>query len=503
MTIKKKTHLTRPQKYQPKQQELSALRVGQTLELTITGFDDEGFGIANHERKRILTNGAFPGETVIARITHCGARTAFAETVKILTPLPSRLAPPPCGNRNCDGCPLIAMAYRAQLDLKKKQVEREMWAYDSLKGTLIHDVLPSPRPLEYRNSAKLVVAGSHAAPQIGIYRRNSHQVADISRCPLHHPLINRIVGAVKAGITKGKVPIYNPKTGNGILRYLVVRVSEAGNRAMVVFVTAYRSYNELHHLAKYLREAVPEVDVVAQNVNPSEGNVILGPQQEHFLTRQHTIEETLGTVRFAISPRSFFQVNSGGARLIYDTVRQWSALTGNETIVDLYCGIGGISLFLAPGAREVLGIEVVDSAVADAEKNARLNRIGNCSFEAGDAAELLEEYREEGKPVDLLILNPPRKGCDRRVLETAAALAPSRIIYVSCSPSTLARDLDILAGMGYASRQVQPVDMFPQTPHVENVAIIEKDETGAKDRPVPPQGKKPPRPFTKKKRGGA
>lgn len=486
-----------------KQTDPHTLRVGQTLELTITGFDDEGFGIASHERKRVLTNGAFPGETVLARITHCGARTAFAETVKLITPLPSRLTPPQCGNRNCDGCPLIAMAYPAQLDLKKKQVEREMRAYVSLRGATIHDVLPSPRPLEYRNSAKLVVAGSHAAPQIGIYRRNSHQVADISRCPLHHPLINKIVAAVKSGITKGKVPVYNPKTGNGILRYLVVRVSETGNRAMVVFVTAYRSFNELHHLAKYLREAVPEVDVVAQNVNPSEGNVILGTQQEHFLTRQHTIEETLGTVRFAISPRSFFQVNSGGAKIIYDRVRQWASLTGNETVVDLYCGIGGISLFLASGAQEVLGIEVVDSAVADAEKNARLNRIGNCSFEAGDAAELLEEYREEGKRVDLLILNPPRKGCDRRVLETAAALSPARIIYVSCSPSTLARDLDILAAMGYATRQVQPVDMFPQTPHVENVALIEKGEATLKEhRPIPSPGKKPLRPL-KKKRGGA
>jgi 23S rRNA (uracil1939-C5)-methyltransferase len=303
-------------------------------------------------------------------------------------------------------------------------------------------------------------------------------VIDICDCPLHHPLINTIAAAVKEGIRKGKVPIYSPRSGSGFLRYLVVRVSEVDNRAMAVFVTAERSFNEIHHLAKFLRSEVPEVSVVVQNVNGSAGNVILG-DKDFFLTASKELTDSIGDVRFAISPRSFFQVNSGSARLIYEKVREYAGLTGRESVIDLYCGVGGISLFLAGGAKEVLGIESVAAAVADAEKNCRLNGVNNCRFMAGDAARLLEEIRKEGTRIDLLVLNPPRKGCDEQVLRDAALLAPTRIIYVSCSPRTLTRDLDLLSGLGYRTREIQPVDMFPQTPHIENVAVL-KPHTPAK-----------------------
>ena len=351
-------------------------------------------------------------------------------------------------------------------------IKGELKRYASLAEAPVHEPIASPKPLHYRNSAKLVVTGKHSEPVIGIYRRNSHDVIDIGNCPLHHPLINRVVEVVKEGIRKGKVPIYNPRSGMGILRYLVVRVSETENRAMAIFVTSQRSFNEIHHLAKHLRGAVPEVEVEVQNVNPSSGNVILG-ERDYFLTPRKELLDTIGEVRFAISPRSFYQINSGGARIIYEKVREWAALSGRETVIDLYCGIGGISLFLAPQAGEVVGIESVEPAVADAEKNARLNGFHNCSFEAGDATELLAELKEEGKKVDLIVLNPPRRGCDEQVLRDAAQLAPKRMIYVSCSPSTLARDLDRLSRLGYKALEIQPVDMFPQTPHVENVALLE------------------------------
>lgn len=479
------------------------LHTGQVIELTVAGIDEEGFGLASYQGKKLLVSGPLPGEKVSVRLTHCGPRTMFAETVGIISPSPHRLATPPCGKAAfCDGCPLIAMDYQGQLAWKRTFVEQAIHSGSSLRNVPVREVTASPRPLHYRNSAKLVVSGTFRAPVIGIYRRNSHEVINIGGCPLHHPLINRVIAAVKEGISKGKVPVFNPRTGSGILRYLVVRVSERFERAMVIFVTARRSFNEIHHLAKHLRQAVPDVEVAVQNVNPSEGNVILG-QHDHFLTREHAIIEEIGGVRFSISPRSFFQVNSGSARIIYEKVREWSALTGTERVVDLYCGIGGISLFLARDAAEVLGIEVVEAAVADAERNARLNGIENCTFEAGDAAELLEELREEGERIDLIVLNPPRKGCDRRVLETAAAVAPGRIIYVSCSPVTLARDLEILAGLGFRTREVQPVDMFPQTPHVENVALLIREKEPTREfRPEQPP-KSPSRPPRIKKRGTA
>jgi 23S rRNA (uracil1939-C5)-methyltransferase len=361
--------------------------------------------------------------------------------------------------------------YPAQLAWKRELVGQALGRYPALRGAVLHDVLPAPQPLHYRNAAKLVVAGKFAAPVIGMYRKNSHEVVDIGSCPLHHPLVNRVAAAVREGIRKGKVPVFSPSTGSGLLRYLVVRVSAAENRAMVVFVTAQRSFNEVHHLGKFLQATVPEVEVLVQNVNSSTGNVILG-DKDHFLTRERFLQERLGDVRFAISPRSFFQVNSGGARIIYDKVREWARLTGRERVLDLYCGIGGISLFLAREAKEVVGFEVVEAAVTDAERNARLNGIANCRFEAGDAAELLEELHEAGERFDLVVLNPPRKGCDEQVLKDVSALGPGKIIYVSCSPQTLARDLAILARLGYRTVEVQPVDMFPQTPHVENVALL-------------------------------
>jgi len=469
---KKKPDNKRPETTRPKNRKPT---VGSSLDLAVSTLDEEGFGLAIHETTLVRVFGALPGETVRVRVTFSGYRDTFADVVKVLRNSPDRLLTPPCGRgTSCDGCPLIQMKYRAQLEWKKNLVEGSVRRHPSLRETEIAPVIPSPKPLGYRTTAKLVVSGKFAAPVIGIYRRNSHQVMDIGDCPLHHPLINRVAAAVRDGITRGNVPIYNPKTRNGILRYLVVRVAVRENRAMVTFVTSRRSFNEIHHLTKHLQSAVPEVTVVVQNVNSSAGNVILG-DRDYSVTRDQTLTDSIGDIRFSISPRSFFQVNNEGARAIYEQVREWSGLCGRETVVDVYCGVGGISLFLAGSAKEVIGFEAVETAVADAERNARLNGIRNCRFGAGDAAELLEELREEGRKVDLLVLNPPRKGCEERVLRSVAALAPARVVYVSCSPQTLARDLDILAGLGYRTERIQPVDMFPQTPHVENVALLVKE----------------------------
>jgi len=453
---------------------VAPIRTRQTLELAITSLNEDGFGIATHEGTRILVAGALPGETIRARVTYVGHRETFADIVKVVTRSPDRLNKPPCDKGTaCDGCQLIQMSYPAQLAWKKQHVENSLRRYRTLEKVKVHDVIASPLQLNYRNSVKLVVTGKFAEPLIGIYRRNSHDVLDIGDCPLHHPLINKVVQAVKSGIKKGKVPIYNPRSEMGLLRYLLVRVSESTNRVMVVFVTAERSFNEIHHLAKHLQAAVPEVTVIDQNINGSTGNTILG-QKDHFITKERLLPAAIGETRFSISPRSFFQVNSGSAGAIYEKVREWGALTGRERVLDLYCGIGGISLFLAGKAKEVLGIEVVESAVADAEKNAQLNDIRNCRFKAGDVARLLEEMRTEGENFDLVVLNPPRKGCDEQVLQQTAAIAPQKIIYVSCSPQTLSRDLHILAGLGYRTVEVQPVDMFPQTVHVEDVALLVK-----------------------------
>ncbi len=453
-------------------QKKPGVKTGQVIDVPVTTLDEDGFSRGNHDGRTVVVSGVLPNEVARVKVNHTGRREIFAELVKILRHAPERLRTPPCGKAGlCDGCPLILANYPYQLKWKGEQLLREIRRYRSLEGANIHDVAPSPKPLHYRNSAKLVVAGKHAAPVIGIYQRHSHKVIDIGECPLHQPLINRTVQAIREGINKGKVPIYSPKTGNGLLRYVVIRVSEQSSRAMVVFVTATRSFNEIHHLAKYIQGAVPEIGVIAQNINNSTGNVILG-EKDVFITKERFLVDSIGEICFSISPRSFFQVNSHGARIIYEKVLEWAGLTDRDRVIDLYCGVGGISLFLAGKAKEVLGIEVVEAAAEDAEKNARLNGIRNCSFEAGDAAHILEELKERKERFDLVVLNPPRRGCDERVLRSVAAIGPARIIYVSCSPATLARDLDMLAEQGYRLLEIQPLDMFPQTTHVESVALL-------------------------------
>jgi 23S rRNA (uracil1939-C5)-methyltransferase len=448
-------------------------------ELTITAMDDDGYGTARVDGLAYKIAGALPGDLIRAKVDHASFGTVSGHLYKLLQPSQLRSKRPPCAtSAECLGCPLIAMRYTDQKVWKRGMILNELAKYPDLTGITVHPLLSPDRLIHYRNSAKLVVAGKHFEPFIGIYRRASHDVFDLEECPVHHPLINRVITVARRGITKLKVPIYNPRSKMGLLRYLVVRVSESEQKAMVVLITAEKSYNEIHHLSKFIRDALPEVEVIASNVNSSEGNVIFG-QKDTFLTPKQYLTEQLGDVYVQISPRSFFQVNTAGARLIYEKVREWVALDKDSTVLDLYCGIGGIGLFLAGQAKKVIGIEVVEEAVADARKNARLNGFRNCRFEAGDAAELLEELADEGEQVDVVVLNPPRKGCDETVLQRVAGLSPRRVVYVSCSPESLMHDLNILKKLGYKCREIQPVDMFPQTVHVENVAWLEKRDKSA------------------------
>lgn len=451
-------------------------RVGDIFDLTIATLNEDGYGIGQSAKAQVLVTGALPGETVRVRVAFAGRREIFATTVKVLRNSPKRLQTPPCGNSSaCDDCPLIVMKYPAQLDWKREIVENSLRGYSALNGVTSRPVIPSPKTLHYRNSARFIVAGRFTAPVIGIYRRNSHEVIDIGYCPLYHPLINRVVQAVKEGIIKGKAPVYSERSDTGLLRYLVVRVSEAENRVMAVFVTAQRSFNEIHHIGKFLQGSVPEVEVVVQNVNDSPGKAIFG-EKDHFVTRKRMFHDTIDEIRFDISPRSFFPVNNGASQAVYEIVREWGALSGKETVIGLYCGNGGIPLYLARWAKTVVGIEPEEKEVAEAKKNAGLNGIRNCRFETGAAAVLLTELRGEGVSPDLIVIHIQAKGCEREVLRQAVLLAPLRLILLSGSIQSLAHALDILGHLGYRTLEVQPVDMFPQTSRMEIVSLLVKGE---------------------------
>jgi 23S rRNA (uracil1939-C5)-methyltransferase len=441
------------------------------IEIDVLRIDDEGIGIGRHQTKEVLVPGAFPGEKVTAAVEHEGQRRIIGRLHRILAPSPQRILSPCTHAADCQGCPLVCMDYAAQLRFKEEKVRDAMASIPTLKGVKIHPIWAAPHPFGYRTTAKLVFAKERGAVRIGLYRRGTHQVIDIAGCPVHHPLINRIVEVVREEVRRQDVFVYNPLSQRGLLRYLTIRISPDFNKAMVTFVTADRDFRQITHLAKWLKKKVPEVISVQQNVNTSAGNYNFGRETLKMLGTVDLIDQ-VGAVRLRISPTSFFQVNNEQAARIYDLVRSWARLNREESALDIYCGIGGIALHLAMDAGRVIGIEAIEEAVRNARENARMNALQNCRFLAGDAAEEMEHLGGDFPPGQIAVVNPPRGGCDGKVLEAVANLAPRTFIYVSCNPETLARDLGLMRDLGYRTIEVQPVDMFPQTPHVESVARL-------------------------------
>lgn len=445
------------------------------IKISIDALDQDGVGQGRYQGQPVSVPGAYPQEIVLATIEHHGQKRIAALLHKVLRRAPLRRAASPCNcDRDCLGCPLIGMSDKGQLDFKRQRVSDAL-TENNLLGVQVEETLAAEPNLGYRTSCKLVVARERNAVKIGLYRRGSHQVVGIEDCPLHHPLINRIVKVVSAEITRQKIPVYNPNHQRGLLRYLLVRVSPHSGKAMVTFVSREKDLRYLPKLGKWLQHKVPEVTAVHQNINASVGNVVIG-NETIKLHGNPDLFDRVGDIRLRIGPTSFFQVNHQQAAQVYRMIRDWANLDGSQSALDLYCGVGGISLHLAQDAGQVFGIEVVADAVRNARANAELNELKNCVFRAGDAAEELYKLAGELPKLALACLNPPRKGCDKEVLLALGELGPQQIIYMSCDPSSLAGDLAILTEQGYRIERVQPVDMFPQTAHVETLVQLRKSE---------------------------
>ncbi len=470
------------------------------VEVVIERLDEDGIGVARSGGREVLVAGALPGEKVRAAIEHAGQRRSIGRLRQVLAPNPERVTTVCRGAGECLGCPLVCLSYPAQLDFKRERAARALASYPELAQVPVHPAWGAEQRVGYRTNAKLMLAKERGQVRIGLYRRGTHEVSDSGDCPLHHPLINRIVRVVREEIERQQVWVYDPQRQRGLLRYLLIRVSPGANRAMVTFVTSERDYRQVTQLGKGLQRQVPEVVSINQNVNTGSGNVILGRETLRMIGPPDLLDQ-LGDLRLRIAPTSFFQVNHGQAARIYALVRQWAALTREDTAVDLYCGIGGIALNLARDAGRVVGVEVVAEAVNNAKENARLNGLTNCVFLAGEAEELVQDLAHQVPPGTVAVVNPPRGGCEPAVLKALAELRPRTLIYVSCDPVTLARDLQLLANLGYRTEEVQPVDMFPQTAHVECVARLvpaPERKSGRGRQPVPDRSQ--PRPPGRKSR---
>ncbi|HEX7058066.1 MAG TPA: 23S rRNA (uracil(1939)-C(5))-methyltransferase RlmD [Bacilli bacterium] len=473
----------------------------------IVGISRDGAGVGRAGGFTLFVPGALPGETVRARVKSVKARYGYANLLELLKPSPDRVTPPFSRGFDNSGCELLHMDYAAQLRWKRQTVidclerigkfkarseiagaKRARDAGDSAaeaggfgdssgaeaEGVVrVHPVLGMADPWHYRNNVQVPFGEEGGRLIGGFFARGGHRVVDADVFPLCHPHVEMAVRKVKQIARELGLSGYHAATGKGLLRHLVVRYGFHTDELMVVLVTNGRQIARADELIGLIRREIPGVKSICQNINTARTSVVFG-EATQVLWGEEAIYDTIGDIRFAISARSFFQVNPRQTATLYRKVVKYAGLTGNETVIDAYCGIGSISLFLARRAAQVHGVEMVAEAVADARRNALLNGITNARFSAGKAENVIRRWLEEGLAADVVVVDPPRKGCDPALLEAIIAMKPERVVYVSCDPATLARDLRILAAGGFRVVEAQPVDMFPHTVHVECVIGMQR-----------------------------
>lgn len=447
---------------------IAGVRKGDRVHLQCSTLDAEGAGVGLVEGVRVHVQGALPGETVQTVIAHRSPHRpdAWGALAELETASPSRVEPVCPGYGRCGGCVLQHLDYDGQLAWKTERVANQVLGHPSLQPVPVGACARSPHPLGYRNRSKLVYAQSADHRVLGAFAPRTHDVVDLAGCRVAEPPLDEVAGALLEILVDKDVPAYDERLHEGLLRYVILRVNHLGE-VLATLVVAAREFPGGAAIAQELMARKPAVVGVVQNVNDSRGNALFGPDNV-LLAGRDTLDDKIGSVHLRLSPTAFFQVNREVAALLYADVAAAAALTGIERVVDTYCGVGGVALTLAPRAAEVIGIEENRWAVADALASAQLNHATRTRFVCGDAEAKLAEL----DAADVVVLNPPRRGCAPRVLEACARLRPRLILYVSCAPETLVRDLGLLAELGFTTRSVRLYDMLPQTPHVEALAIL-------------------------------
>lgn len=446
------------------------LRDGEELNLACDDLDEEGAALAEHGGARVHVAGALPGERVRATVTHVSSHRpeAWARLDLIDEPSPERRAPDCPAYGSCGGCVLQHLDVGAQLRWKGDRVRRALDAHEALASVPVAPSVPSPSALGYRNRSKLVCASADGGVVLGAFAPRSHDVVDLLGCRISETPLEDVAAALRGLLAESDVAPYDERTFAGTLRHVVLRANAHG-QVLAVLVVARGGLESVAALARALRAARPEVVGVVENVNRTRGNVIFG-DEERALEGDAMLEERVGDVRLRLSPRAFFQANREVAALAYAAIAREVAARPDEEIVDAYCGVGGIALTLARQGARVLGIEEHAAAIDDATAGAALNDVSGARFVAGDVAVRLRDVPR----ADVVVLNPPRKGCGAPVLAEVARLRPRAIAYLSCDPATLARDLAVLVERGYRVRSVTPFDMMPHTPHVEALAVLDR-----------------------------
>ncbi|MBQ9518337.1 MAG: 23S rRNA (uracil(1939)-C(5))-methyltransferase RlmD [Firmicutes bacterium] len=441
----------------------------------ITDLGTNGEGIGKTEGFTIFVNGALPGEKAEVLLMKVKKNYAYGKLVNLIKPSKDRVRPVCSVSGKCGGCSIQHLDYVAQLRYKKSKVLENLRRIGGFDDISVNDVIGMKEPYFYRNKEQYPVRyDSRGGISIGFYAMNSHRVVECAMCHISHDGNEKIINTVRKFMTDNNVRPYDEESGRGSVRHILIRNGVKTNQLMVCLVVNGNDFKYKQQLIKAF-EKYENLRSLVINYNNEKTNVILGKKCEVIYGDDH-ISDYIGSLRFNISPLSFFQVNPVQTEQLYGKALEFAALTGNETVIDAYCGIGTITLFLAQNAKKVYGIEIVPQAIENARKNAEINHIKNAEFFCGKSEDIVPElYEKQGIKPDVMVVDPPRKGCDASLLQLLLKMSPKRIVYVSCDSATLARDLKILCENGeYMVTQVQPVDMFPHSVHIENVCLLEK-----------------------------
>ena len=438
------------------------------FEMTCDAFGQDAQGVCRHEGMAVFVPGMLPGERALVRIVKPEKRYAFGRVEQLLTESPERAQPPCPIYKRCGGCSCQHMTYETSLAFKRDQVQELLRRVGGL-NIEVPPVLGMEHPFAYRNKGAYPVGMKDGHAVCGFFAPRSHDLVPLPEegCMIQREDSAAAVRAVCAWMDKAKAPAYDEATGKGLVRHVMTRSTRSGG-LMAVLVVTRAQIPQKDALIAALRSAVPGLKSVCLSVNSRRTNVILGTEI-HTLWGQPVMEDTLGGLVFSVSPLSFFQVNPEQTERLYQLALDYAQLTGGETVVDAYCGAGTISLLLAKKAGRVIGIEIVPEAIDNAKENAARNGMTNAEFLVGATEELLPRLVKDGLRPDVIVVDPPRKGCEPQVLEAIIAAKPRRVVYVSCGAPTLARDAKLLAEGGYIAENVQCVDMFCWTGAVETV----------------------------------
>ncbi|TPE20166.1 23S rRNA (uracil(1939)-C(5))-methyltransferase RlmD [Clostridium perfringens] len=437
----------------------------------------EGEGIAKIDNKYpIFIEGALKGEKVKVRIVKVNKNFAYGKLMEVLEASEERVNPPCAIYKRCGGCKLQHASYKAQLDFKWDRVKDCVSKIGKLDPSIVKYPLGMENPWRYRNKVQLPIGLINGEVKIGFFAPRSHDIIDMESCLIQDEIGDKVVKLTREWIEKFNIRPYNVDgeyDEKGIVRHIMIRRGFTTNEVMVVLVTNGEKLPHKEEFVDLMVKNIPGIKSVIQNINSKKTNVILGLESK-TLWGEDTISDYIGDFRFNISPLSFFQVNPTQTEVLYGKALEYANLTGNEEVFDAYCGTGTITLFLSQKAKKVYGVEIIPQAIDNAWINAKENKVENVEFFVGESEVVIPELINKGVKADVVVVDPPRKGCDKKLLDAITNIDAKKIVYVSCDPSTLGRDLAILEENGYKTLEVQPVDMFPNTFHVETVALLRR-----------------------------